>query len=92
VARRVHNRVYQSARLLTAGGGIGGLLALLGAWLALKGPHSSLERASGAGELVMVIGLCLALICGLVAFARFGIGLIKQLDSERRPTRLKGPP
>ena len=65
---------------------------MLGAWLALEGPHSAPEHTSGAGELVMVTGLCLALVCGLVAFARFALGLIKQLDSERRPTRVKGPP
>ena len=92
MAHQAHNRAHRAARLLTAGGTLGGFLALLGAWLALKGPHSSPERASGAGELVMVAGLCLALACGLLAFARFGFGLIKQLDDERRPTRVKGPP
>jgi len=64
-------------------------LALLGTWLALKGPHSPHERASGAGELLMMLGLVLALVCGVIAFARFGIGLIKQLDDERRPARVK---
>jgi hypothetical protein len=71
---------------------VGGLVALLGAWLALKGPHSSVQSASGGGELVMVTGLGLALFCGLAALARFLVGLIRQLDDERRPVRIpKGP-
>jgi hypothetical protein len=85
---------HRSARLLTAGGALGGLLALLGAWLAIRGPHSSLESTSGGGELVMMTGLGLALFCGLAALSRFGLGLIRKLDGDRRPTRLgsKGRP
>jgi hypothetical protein len=67
-------------------------LALLGAWLALKGPHSSLQSASGGGELLMVAGLGLALLSGAVALTRFGLGLIRKLDRERRPVRLKDGP
>jgi hypothetical protein len=96
VPRPAPNRAHRNARLLTTGGALGGLVALLGAWLALKGPHSSVQSASGGGELVMVAGLGLALLCGLVALARFLIGLIRKLDGERRPVRVpsngsKGP-
>jgi hypothetical protein len=85
------NRARRRARALSAGGGLGGILALLGAWLALRGPHSSIQGASGAAELLMVLGLALALSCGLVATARFGAGLIRRLDNDRRPVRLKDP-
>jgi hypothetical protein len=91
VARRTPNRTHRSARLLTTGGAVGGLLTLLGAWLAIKGPHSSLQSPSGGGELVMVAGLGVALLSGLVALARFGLGLIRKLDSERRPARVSSP-
>jgi hypothetical protein len=77
--------------LLTTGGAVGGLLAVLGAWLSIKGPHSSPQSASGGGELVMVVGLGVALFCGLAALARFGLGLIRKLDGDRRPVRLKDP-
>jgi hypothetical protein len=70
---------------------LGGILALVGAWLALRGPHSSIQDASGAAELLMVLGLALALSCGLLATARFGAGLIRRLDADRRPVRLKDP-
>ncbi|HEY4106953.1 MAG TPA: hypothetical protein VGM44_23795 [Polyangiaceae bacterium] len=93
MARHVPNQARKSARLLTASGALGGLLALLGTWLALRGPHSSLENPAGGGEIVMVFGLVVAAISGFVALSRFGLGLIRKLDSERRPTRLgvKGP-
>ena len=91
MARRTPNRTHRSARLLTAGGAIGGLLALLGAWLAIKGPHSSAQSPPGGGELVMVAGLGVALLSGLIALAHFGVGLIRKLDSERRPTRVSNP-
>ena len=61
---------------------------MLGAWLALKGPHSSVQSASGGGDLVMVAGLALALSCGLFALTRFLVGLIRKLDGERRPARV----
>ena len=83
------NRAHRSARVLTAGGALGGLLALLGAWLALRGPHSSVQSPSGGGELLLVTGLVIALLSGLTALARFGVGLILKLDSERPPTRVK---
>ena len=63
---------------------MGGLLALLGAWLSLKGPHSSVQSGSGAGESLMFAGLSLAFGCGMVAVGRFGLGLIRKLDSDRR--------
>ncbi|HEX3777551.1 MAG TPA: hypothetical protein VHV51_23940 [Polyangiaceae bacterium] len=93
MARRVPNQARKSARLLTASGALGGLLALLGTWLALRGPHSSLENPSGGGELVMMLGLIVAAVSGFVALSRFGFGLIRKLDRERRPVRLgvKGP-
>jgi hypothetical protein len=92
VARPAPNLARRSARLLTASGAFGGLLAVLGAWLALKGPHSSVQSASGGGELLMVLGLSLAGFSGALALGRFLIGLIRQLDSERRPpARLRGP-
>jgi hypothetical protein len=91
VTRTAPNRTHRSARLLTTVGASGGLLALLGAWLAIKGPHSAPESASGGGDLLMVTGLGLALLSGLVALARFGLGLIRKLDSERRPVRVRGP-
>jgi hypothetical protein len=91
VTRSAPNHAHRSARLLTTWGAVGGLLALLGAWLSLKGPHSSVQSASGGGEVVMVFGLSLALLCGFVALGRFGLGLIRKLDGDRRPVRLKDP-
>ena len=91
MTRTAPNRTHRSARLLTTAGASGGLLALLGAWLAIKGPHSLPESASGGGDLLMVTGLGLALLSGLVALSRFGLGLIRKLDSERRPVRVRGP-
>ncbi len=92
VAHPAPNRAHRGARLLTASGAFGGLLALLGAWLALKGPHSSVQSASGAGELLMVSGLAVAGFSGLVASGRFLFGLIRKLDSERPPpVRVRGP-
>jgi hypothetical protein len=91
VARPTPNQAHRGARLLTTTGAMGGLLALLGAWLAIKGPHSSLQSASGGGELLMVAGLSVAGFSGMLALGRFLIGLIRQLDSERRPTRIRGP-
>jgi hypothetical protein len=67
---------------------MGGLLALLGAWLAIKGPHSSPQSASGGGELLMVTGLGTALLAGLISLARFLLGLIRKLDGDRRPARV----
>ncbi len=92
MARPAPNFAHRSARLLTTTGALGGLLALLGAWLALKGPHSSVQSASGGGELLMVSGLSLAGFSGALALGRFLIGLIRKLDSERRPpVRIRGP-
>jgi hypothetical protein len=91
VARPAPNRARRSARLLSTGGALGGLLGLIGAWLAIRGPHASVQGRSGAAEILMVAGLGLALCCGLVATLRFGLGLIFQLDGQRRPVRLKGP-
>jgi len=76
---------------LSAGGALGGLLALTGAWLALRGPHSSIQGASGGAELLLVLGLALAFACGVVATARFGAGLVRRLDGDRRQVRLKDP-
>jgi hypothetical protein len=90
--RAAPNQAHRSARVLTTSGALGGLLALLGTWLALRGPHSPAQAAPGGAELVMVAGLGLALLSGLVALGRFGLGLIRKLDSERRPVRLKGGP
>lgn len=92
MARPAPNRAHRSARLLTATGAFGGLFALLGAWLALKGPHSSVQSASGGGELLMVSGLSLAGFSGLLALGRFLLGLVRKLDGERRPPeRLRDP-
>ncbi|HEY1535959.1 MAG TPA: hypothetical protein VGF76_18190 [Polyangiaceae bacterium] len=85
------NRAHRHARALSAGGAAGGVLALTGAWLALRGPHSSIQGASGGAELLLVFGLALALSCGLLATARFGAGLIRRLDGDRRQVRLKDP-
>jgi hypothetical protein len=63
-------------------------LALLGTWLAIKGPHSSAQSPSGGGELLMVAGLGTALFAGLIALGRFLLGLIRKLDGDRRPTRI----
>lgn len=74
---------------------MGGLVALLGTWLAIRGPHAPHESPPGGGELLMVAGLGLALLSGLVALGRFGLGLIRKLDGDRRPVRVrssKGPP
>jgi hypothetical protein len=88
VTRAAPNHTHRSARLLTTAGAVGGLLALLGTWLAIRGPHSGLQSAPGGGELVMVAGLGVALLSGVIALGRFGVGLIRELDSERRPTRV----
>ncbi len=88
-------RAHRRARLLSAAGALGGLLALLGTWLSVQSPHSSHQSAPAGGELMMVAGLGLALLSGLIALGRFGLGLIRKLDGERRPARVsstKGPP
>jgi hypothetical protein len=91
VARPGPNHARQRARLLSSGGALGGLLAVIGAWLAIRGPHSAIQGRSGTAELLMVLGLGLALLCGLVATARFVAGLVVRLDADRRPVRLKDP-
>jgi len=91
VAPPALNQARRHARALSAGGALGGLLALVGAWLALRGPHSSIQGASGASELLLVLGLGLALLCGLIATTRFGVGLIRRLDADRQQVRLKDP-
>jgi hypothetical protein len=89
--RRTSHRAHRRARLLSAGGAIGGVFALLGAWLAIRGPHALVQRASGVAELLMVAGLGLALVCGVVATTHVGLGVIVKLDGDRRAVRLKDP-
>ena len=91
VARPVLNRAHRRARLLRWGGAVGGVLALLGAWLAIRGPHASVQGRSGVSEILMVTGLGIAFVCGLLAALSVGLGVIMKLDSQRRPVRLKDP-
>ena len=77
--------------MLSWGGAAGGLLTLVGAWLAIRGPHASVQGRSGISELLMVTGLGIALVCGVVAAASMGLGVIMKLDSQRQPVRLKDP-
>ena len=91
VARPVLNRVHRRARLLRVGGAAGGVLALLGAWLAIRGPHASVQGRSGVSELLMVTGLGIAFVCGVLATLSAGLGVIMKLDGQRRPVRLKDP-
>ncbi len=73
---------------------MGGMFALLGAWLAIRGPHAQVQGSSGIAELLMVAGLALALVCGVVATTHVGLGVIVKLDGDRRAVRvpLKRPP
>jgi hypothetical protein len=91
VAPPAPNRAHRRARTLSAGGALGGILALSGAWLALRGPHSSIQGATGGAELLLILGLSLAFACGCLATARFGAGLVRRLDGDRRQVRLKDP-
>jgi hypothetical protein len=83
--------VYRRARLLRVGGAAGGVLALLGAWLAVRGPHASVQGRSGVSELLMVTGLGIAFVCGALATLSAGLGVLMKLDAQRRPVRLKDP-
>ena len=63
----------------------------MGAWLAIRGPHAAVQGRSGVSELLMVIGLGTALLCGVLATLSAGLGVIVKLDAQRRPVRLKDP-
>lgn len=91
MARLAQKRVHRRARLLRAGGAVGGVLALLGAWLAIRGPHASVQGRSGVSELLMVAGLGIAFACGALSTLSAGVGVIMKLDAQVRPVRLKDP-
>jgi len=91
--RQSARRSASWARPLLLIAAFGGLLALLGTWLALDSPRCPplATCSTGGGEWIMLIGLGMATLSGLVAIGRVVLKVIVKLDGDRQPARADEP-